>query len=116
MSDNVLDHIDEILISEETLQQRVRELGAEITRDYQGKDLLLVSILKGSMVFSADLMRHIALPIEVDFMAISSYGASTTSSGVVRIMNRQGLEACCCECYHVARSLYNEIVQCPDTN
>ncbi|MCJ7781654.1 MAG: hypoxanthine phosphoribosyltransferase [Acidimicrobiia bacterium] len=61
-------------------------MGAEITRDYEGKDLLLVGILKGAFVVMADLARHIALPLEFDFMAISSYGASTKSSGVVRIL------------------------------
>ena len=62
------------------------EMGAEITRDYEGKDLLMVAILKGAFVVLADLARHVALPVEFDFMAVSSYGASTKSSGVVRIL------------------------------
>ena len=92
-SDSVLDHIEDVLISAAALQERVQTLGAQLTRDYTGKDLLLLSILRGSMVFTADLMRHIALPLELDVMAISSYGDSSTSSGVVRIVKdlEQGL-------------------------
>src|SRR5215211_5690419 len=78
--------VEEILIDEDTLQTRVGELGAEITADYRGRDLLLVGVLKGAVFFMADLMRHIGIPCEVDFMAISSYGAATDSSGVVRIL------------------------------
>lgn len=78
--------VGEILITEERLQGRIRELGAEITADYAGKELLLVGVLKGAVFFMADLMREIGVPCEVDFMAISSYGASTDSSGVVRIL------------------------------
>jgi hypoxanthine phosphoribosyltransferase len=76
----------EILINEETLRTRVVELGEEISGDYEGRDLLLVGVLKGAVFFMADLMREISLPCEVDFMAISSYGAGTDSSGVVRIL------------------------------
>ncbi len=68
------------------IRDRIAELGAEISADYAGKDLLLVGVLKGAVFFMADLMRHITVPCEVDFMAISSYGASTDSSGVVRIL------------------------------
>lgn len=78
--------VSKVLIAEDDLTRRVRELGAEITRDYAGKDLLLVCVLKGAIFFLADLMRAIDLPLEIDFMAISSYGASTDSSGVVRIL------------------------------
>ena len=78
--------VSEILIDEETLQARIRELGAEITDDYRGRDLLLVGVLKGAIFFMADLMRSIDIPCEVDFMAISSYGAGIDSSGVVRIL------------------------------
>jgi hypoxanthine phosphoribosyltransferase len=78
--------VDEILIDEETLQRRVVELGARITEDYRDGDLLLVCVLKGAVFFLADLMRAIDLPVEVDFMAISSYGAGVDSSGVVRIL------------------------------
>ncbi|HEU6443586.1 MAG TPA: hypoxanthine phosphoribosyltransferase [Gaiellaceae bacterium] len=73
-------------MEEEALKERIAELGAEISADYAGKDLLLVGVLKGAVFFMADLMRHITVPCEVDFMAISSYGASTDSSGVVRIL------------------------------
>jgi hypoxanthine phosphoribosyltransferase len=78
--------VSEILIEEDALRERIAELGGEISADYAGKDLLLVGVLKGAVFFMADLMRHITVPCEVDFMAISSYGASTDSSGVVRIL------------------------------
>jgi hypoxanthine phosphoribosyltransferase len=78
--------IADILIEEDALRERVAELGAEISTDYAGRDLLLVGVLKGAVFFMADLMRSIDVHCEVDFMAISSYGASTDSSGVVRIL------------------------------
>ena len=78
--------VGEILLGEEELQARIRELGAEISVDYQGKELLLVGVLKGAVFFMADLMRAISVSCEIDFMAISSYGAATDSSGVVRIL------------------------------
>jgi hypoxanthine phosphoribosyltransferase len=78
--------VAEVMIEEETLQARIAALGAEVTRDYRGRDLLLVGVLKGAIFFMADLMRRIELPCEVDFMAISSYGAGVDSSGVVRIL------------------------------
>jgi hypoxanthine phosphoribosyltransferase len=78
--------IGEALVSQEDLQRRVRELGAEISRDYDGKDLFLVGVLKGAVFFLSDLMRAIEVPCEVDFMAVASYGSSTDSSGVVRIL------------------------------
>jgi hypoxanthine phosphoribosyltransferase len=78
--------VGEILIEEDALQARIRELGREISADYGGKELLLVGVLKGAVFFMADLMRSLTVPCEIDFMAISSYGASTDSSGVVRIL------------------------------
>jgi hypoxanthine phosphoribosyltransferase len=78
--------IAEVLIDEETLRTRVVELGEEISRDYTGREPLLIGVLKGAVFFMADLMRQLTVPCEVDFMAISSYGASTDSSGVVRIL------------------------------
>jgi hypoxanthine phosphoribosyltransferase len=78
--------VGEVLIDAETLEARVAELGAEISVDYEGRDLLLIGVLKGAVFFMADLMRHLTITCEVDFMAISSYGASTDSSGVVRIL------------------------------
>jgi hypoxanthine phosphoribosyltransferase len=78
--------IGEILVQPDELAHRVRELGAEISRDYAGRDLLLIGVLKGAVFFLADLMRHIDVPCEVDFMAVSSYGSSTDTSGVVRIL------------------------------
>lgn len=78
--------IGRVLIDEETLNRRVKELGQEITQDYRGKDLLLIGILKGAVIFMSDLAKAIDLPLSMDFMAVSSYGASTHSSGVVRIL------------------------------
>lgn len=79
--------IDHILVSEEDLQAKVAELGAQISADYEGKDLLLVSILKGAVVFMADLMRAVSIPCGIDFMVVSSYGgANTSSTGLVKII------------------------------
>jgi hypoxanthine phosphoribosyltransferase len=78
--------VGEVLIDEGVLRQRVESLGREISDDYAGRDLLLVGVLKGAVFFMADLMRELSIPCEIDFMAISSYGAGTDSSGVVRIL------------------------------
>jgi hypoxanthine phosphoribosyltransferase len=78
--------VAEVLIDQESLAQRVADLGAEISADYRGRDLMVVGVLKGAVFFIADLMRSIDVPCEVDFMAISSYGSATDSSGVVRIL------------------------------
>ena len=78
--------VGEILVQADDLQRRIRELGEEISRDYEGQELLLVCVLKGAVFFLADLMRQLDVPCEVDFMAVASYGASTDSSGVVRIL------------------------------
>lgn len=75
-----------VLLAEEAIQKRVEELGRQITRDYEGKELVLVGILKGAVVFFSDLIRHVELPMSMDFMAISSYGNATKSAGVVRIL------------------------------
>ena len=83
MNDSV---IGETLVSSEDLQRRVGELGAQISKDYEGRDLVLVGVLKGAVLFLADLMRSIDVPCEIDFMAVSSYGSQTDSSGVVRIL------------------------------
>jgi hypoxanthine phosphoribosyltransferase len=80
------DAIGEILVPAEDLKRRVRELAAEVSRDYEGKDLILVGVLKGAVLFLSDLMRHLDIPCEVDFMAVASYGSATKSSGVVRIL------------------------------
>ena len=79
-------NVERILIDEETLKKRVREMGRQITEDYRGKDLVIVAILKGAVVFTSDLIKEIKLPLAIDFMAVSSYGVSTKSSGVVRIL------------------------------
>ena len=78
--------IDRILITDEEIQGKIRELGERITQDYRSKELLLVGVLKGAFVVMADLSRHIRLPLQFDFMAVSSYGAATKTSGVVRIL------------------------------
>jgi hypoxanthine phosphoribosyltransferase len=78
--------VGEVLIDEDALRGRVEELGVEISADYEGRDLLLVGVLKGAIFFISDLMRELTVPCEIDFMAISSYGAGTDSSGVVRIL------------------------------
>src|SRR3954454_18705055 len=78
--------IGEILVQRDELAQRVRQLGEEISRDYEGRDLFLVGVLKGAVFFLSDLMRHLEVPCEVDFMTVSSYGSQTDSSGVVRIL------------------------------
>jgi hypoxanthine phosphoribosyltransferase len=78
--------IGEILVQPDELKQRVRDLGEAVTAEYADRDLLLIGVLKGAVFFLADLMRQISLPCEVDFMAVSSYGSATDSSGVVRIL------------------------------
>lgn len=78
--------ISRVIISREEIHDRVAKLGDEITRDYVGEPVLLIAVLRGAALFVADLAREIALPLELDFMAVSSYGSSTKSSGVVRII------------------------------
>jgi hypoxanthine phosphoribosyltransferase len=78
--------VAEILVTKQQIEARTKELGQQISKDYAGQDLLLVCVLKGAVAFLADLMREITIPHAIDFMAISSYGASTESSGVVRIL------------------------------
>ena len=80
------DDVERVLIPAATLQDKVRELGQRVAADYQGKQLMLVGVLKGAVVFLVDLARAIPLPLEIDFMAVSSYGAATETSGVVRII------------------------------
>lgn len=84
--------IDEILIASEDIQEALVRLGADITRDYAGRDLLVIGVLKGAFMFMADLARHIAMPMEFDFMAVSSYGVATKTSGVVRIQKDLDLD------------------------
>jgi hypoxanthine phosphoribosyltransferase len=84
--------IEEILITEDEIQGKVAELGKRITEDYRGDDLLMVGVLKGAFVLMADLARAITVPTEFDFMAVSSYGSSTRTSGVVRILKDLDLE------------------------
>ena len=78
--------VEKILLSEETLARRIKEIGAKIDHDYQGKNLMMISILKGSVVFMADLMRAVSIPVKIDFMSVSSYGAGSQSSGQVKII------------------------------
>jgi hypoxanthine phosphoribosyltransferase len=78
--------VQEILFNEETVNEKIRQIGAEIARDYEGQDLLVIGILKGAVMFMSDLVKRIDYPVEFDFMAVSSYGKSSESSGVVRII------------------------------
>ena len=78
--------IGETIVQADDLQHRIAELGAQITEDYAGREPLLICVLKGAVFFLSDLMRHIDLPCEVDFMAVASYGSATESSGIVRIL------------------------------
>lgn len=82
----MIEDIKEVLFSEEQIAERVKELGSRISVDYKGKNLLVVGILKGSVLFASDLLKNITIPCEIDFMAVSSYGNSTETSGVVRIL------------------------------
>ncbi len=86
IKENVHDDVEEILFSKEQIEKKVTELGETISADYKDKDLLIVGVLKGSNVFMSDLIRKINLPIEIDFIVASSYGKSTKSSGVVKIL------------------------------
>jgi hypoxanthine phosphoribosyltransferase len=78
--------ISDTIVEQDVLEARVRDLGAEISRDYAGHDLLLIGVLKGAVLFMADLIRHLTIPHEIDFMAVSSYGSGTETSGIVRIL------------------------------
>lgn len=83
---SLYDDVAEILISEEQIKHRVAELGVRISNDFAGEQILIIAVLKGALLFLADLIRHIDLPLAIDFLAVSSYGAGTESSGVVRIL------------------------------
>ncbi|HEY2943649.1 MAG TPA: hypoxanthine phosphoribosyltransferase, partial [Vicinamibacteria bacterium] len=85
-ADGYDEDIGRVLVTREQLQAKLRELGGQITGDYQDRDLLLVAVLKGAFMVMADLARHIHLPVDFDFMAVASYGAATQTSGVVRIL------------------------------
>lgn len=86
MKYNMKDDIEEILLTEKDIQKAVKKLGKQISADYEGKNLMLVAVLKGSVIFMADLMRAITIPISIDFMSVSSYGAGVKSSGIVKII------------------------------
>lgn len=88
----MVNDIQEVLIEEKTLADKVLEMGKRISEDYAGKNLLLVSVLKGSVVFMADLMRAIDIPVRVDFMSVSSYGSGVKTSGVVKIIKDLDIE------------------------
>jgi hypoxanthine phosphoribosyltransferase len=82
----VINDVESVLLSAEELAKRIAEIGAEITADYAGKEILMIGVLRGAVLFMADLARAIKVPVAIDFMAVSSYGAGTSSSGVVRIL------------------------------
>ena len=86
MKYNMKDDIEEILLTEKDLQKAVKKLGKQISADYEGKNLMLVAVLKGSVIFMADLMRAITIPISIDFMSVSSYGGGVKSTGIVKII------------------------------
>lgn len=86
MNDNMQEDVLRVLFSEEELRAKVKEMGRQITEDYRGKNLMLVTVLKGAVVYMADLMRAIDVPAEIDFMVVSSYGSGVKSSGVVKIV------------------------------
>jgi hypoxanthine phosphoribosyltransferase len=83
---NMLNDIKETLISEEELKAKVKEMGQAISRDYAGQEILMIGVLRGAVIFMADLARAIDIPVAIDFMAVSSYGAATSTSGIVRIL------------------------------
>lgn len=83
---SLYDDVADVLISQEAIQRRVAELGQQITQDFAGSEVLMIAVLKGAMLFLADLVRHVDLPVAMDFLAVSSYGTGTSSSGVVRIL------------------------------
>ena len=85
--------IQEVLFTEEVLQNKIKELAKRITNDYEGKELLVIGVLKGSVLFAADLIKNIKIPCGIDFMAVSSYGNSTETSGIVRILKDLDNEA-----------------------
>ena len=82
----MINDVESVLLSEKQLAKRIEEIGAQITADYAGKEILMIGVLRGAVIFMADLARSIKVPVAIDFMAVSSYGAGTTSSGVVRIL------------------------------
>jgi hypoxanthine phosphoribosyltransferase len=88
----------EVLLSKEAIDRKITELAATINRDYEGKEILLICVLKGAVMFLSDLMRSLQIPVEIDFMAVSTYGASTKSSGVVKILKDLdcSIEGCHC--------------------
>ena len=82
----MLNDVESVLLSAEELAKRIEEIGAEISADYAGKEILMIGVLRGAVLFMADLARAITVPVAIDFMAVSSYGSGTSSSGVVRIL------------------------------
>ncbi|WP_227764778.1 hypoxanthine phosphoribosyltransferase [Zhaonella formicivorans] len=86
MTNPLKDNIQEVLVTSEQIKAKAKELGAQIAKDYEGKDLLIICVLKGALPFMADLIREIDHPLAIDFMAVSSYGDATTSSGAVMIL------------------------------
>lgn len=86
MIHSMMDDVERVLISTEELKQRIADMGRQISQDYAGKEILMIGVLRGAVIFMADLARAIDIPVAIDFMAVSSYGAGTSSSGVVRIL------------------------------
>ena len=86
--------VDRVLFSKEDIADMVKRMGAQISKDYEGKDLVLIAVLRGAVVFMGDLMRAIDCPLAIDFMAVSSYGDGAKSSGIVRIVKSRSLRSC----------------------
>jgi hypoxanthine phosphoribosyltransferase len=86
MMNNMMDDVESVLLSAEKLAERITAMGDEITADYEGREILMIGVLRGAVIFMSDLARAIKVPVAIDFMAVSSYGAGTTSSGAVRIL------------------------------
>ncbi|MBQ5696228.1 MAG: hypoxanthine phosphoribosyltransferase [Clostridium sp.] len=82
----MLQDIEKVLLNEEVIKEKIKELSLRISNDYKGKDLLIVGVLKGSVIFASELIKNITIPCEIDFMAVSSYGTSSETTGVVRIL------------------------------
>lgn len=82
----MINDIQQVLLSADQIAARVKEIGEQISADYAGEEILMIGVLRGAVIFMSDLARAISIPVAIDFMAVSSYGASTTSSGIVRIL------------------------------
>ena len=109
MHEDMREGIERVLLTEEEIREKVTALGRQVTEDYKGKNLMLVSVLKGSIAFMADLMRAIDLPLRIDFLSVSSYGAGTDSSGTVTIKKGLDIDLTGVDLLDSGRTLYKII-------